>query len=491
MKIKLENFKETLNSNYILLITSNSLEKDAVNEILIPKIKVDIDLNCKGCYIGVIENNIAVHMSGTSGVVSEDSISRLVIEYISNSDFPKPKAVLMAGFCWGNPNITKSGQTIISNTVYSLNSSVVKNENLEFKEKIFQSKFQNKYLNSCCLNGAIVSLEALITENQYRDKIINQYPSILGGEMEGFGYIPSLESRGIPWLIIKTISDFADNQYGRDIQKESAINSAKHIPKLIAEITSEFENYNSDKKLEHLKNILRGKSINIKRTEFSEETLNDFLNNIIGPIVESKLQEYFYAVDKTGDSIFVRYFCDVILEISQNSFKHGKSTEVEISFHTKTIILQDDGIDYNVSQIEGNRGGATAWQKVYNHFIKKGFVRFTHTKKNVNKFHLENVKEFLANLREKCSVKIRPETVGAIQSRYQILEYDESCTSVYLNDNYNRMSSRRRSIIEQVKTLLEKNITVYLSAHDEYEAKEYQDALVEFGEKLIVLYDRN
>jgi len=489
MKIKLENFKDTLNNNYILLITSNSIEKDAVNRILAPKTKVDLNLNCKGCYIGVIENNIAVHISGTSGVVSEDSISRIVIEFISNSDFPNPKAVLMAGFCWGNPNKTKSGQTIISNTVYSLNSTVIKDSIKQFKEKVYQSKFQNEYVTSDCLNGAIVSLESLIAGKEYRDEIINQYPTILGGEMEGFGYIPTLESRGISWLIVKTISDFADNQYGREIQEKSAKHSAMLIPKLINEIAYEFEDDKSDKNLEHLKNILRGNSIHIKRTEFSEETLNDFLNDIIGPIVESKLQEYFYAIDKTGDSIFVRCFCDVILEIAQNSFKHGKSTDFEIAFHSKSILLQDNGLDFDISQIEGESGGATAWKKIDRKFIQKELVRYTHTKPNVSKFHLENVKDFLANLREKCSVKITPGTLGAIQSRYQILEYDKNCTSVYLKDSNNRMSSRRHAIINQVRTLLEKDITVYLSVHNECEAKEYKDALVDFGEKLIVLYD--
>lgn len=489
MKIKLENFQDILEENYFLLVTSNSIEKDAVNRILNPKNKVDLKLQSKGCYIGLIDKSIVVHLSGTSGVASADSISRIVIEFISNGDIPVPKAVLMAGFCWGNPNNTKPGQTIISNTIYSLNSSVVKGEGRQFKEKIFQSKLANDYLAAECLNGSMASLETLIAGNDFRDEIISQYPTILGGEMEGFGYIPTLISNDVPWLIVKTISDLADSQFNRDAQEDSAESVANYIPHLIKEVSIELEMDDSNDSLEHLKNILKGNTIHIKRTEFTEESLNDFLNDIIGPVVESKLQGYFYALDKSGDSTFVRYFCDVILEIAQNSFKHGESKEFEISFHSKAIILQDDGTDFDFSQIEGLRGGATAWKKIKENFIDKAFVCFSHTKPNIYKFHLENVKDFLSNLREKCSVRIRPGTVGAIQSRYQILEYDESCTSVYLEDKHNRMSSRRHSIIEQVRKLLEKDITVYLSVHNEFEAKEYQDALVDFGEKLIVLYD--
>lgn len=90
MKIRLDNFQDTLTDNYILLLTSNSVEKDAVNKVLIPKTKIDLDLNDKGCYIGLIENNIVVHLSGTSGVTSHDSIGRLVIEFISGNEFPNP-----------------------------------------------------------------------------------------------------------------------------------------------------------------------------------------------------------------------------------------------------------------------------------------------------------------------------------------------------------------------------------------------------------------
>lgn len=489
MTIKLNNFHDILNENYILLMTSNSLEKDAVNNIFKPKYKVDLNLANKGCYIGLIDRIIVVHLSGTSGVTSADSISRIVIEFISNRDIPQPKAVLLAGFCWGNPNKTITGKTVISNTIYSLNSSIVKGSGQHFKEKIFHSKLANEYLVSDCLNGPLASLERLISSNEFRDEIISQFPTILGGEMEGFGFIPTLDSKRIPWLIIKTISDFADNQFNRDLQEYSAKNVANYIPHLVKEISLELELDNSNDRLDHLKNILIGNSINILRNEFEEDILNDFLNDTIGPVVESKLQEYFYALDTSGDSTFVRYFCDVILEIAQNSFKHGGSREFKISFHSKTIILQDEGTEFDYSQIKGSRGGATAWKKIKENFIDKQFVRYSHTKSNIYKFHLEGVKDFLINLREKCSVRIKPGTIGANQSRYQILEYDESCTSVYIKDKNNRMSSRRHYIIEEIKKLLLKDLTVYLSVIDEIDAKEYQEALIDFGEKLFIIYD--
>ncbi len=489
MKIRLDNFQDTLTDNYILLLTSNSVEKDAVNKVLIPKTKIDLDLNDKGCYIGLIENNIVVHLSGTSGVTSHDSIGRLVIEFISGNEFPKPKFVLMVGFCWGNPHNTTSGQTIIANTVYSLNSNVIKEGKQQFKPHIFQSKFQRDFLESDCLNGAMVSLETLIVDVNYRNNIIEQYPIILGGEMEGFSYIPTLTSKEIDWLIVKTVSDYADDDYTREFQKAAADKSALILPKLIKEIEYELEDYNTSISLNHLKNILRGEIISISRNEFAIESINDFLNDIIGPVVESKLQEYFYAIDETGDSTFVRCFCDLILEICQNSFKHGNSSEFKISFHSKTIILNDDGVDFDVSSIEGVRGGAKAWKNAYDIFIQKELVRYSHSRENLHKFHLEEVKDFLTNLRENCSVRIKPGTIGNIYSRYQILEYNENCTSVYLKDKNNRMTSRRISILEEVKSILEKGITVYLSVQNEYEAVEYQNSLVDFSERLIIIYD--
>ncbi|KFF06073.1 nucleoside phosphorylase-I family protein [Flavobacterium reichenbachii] len=488
MIIELQNFKDILNNNYILLITSNSIEKDAVNNIFLSKTKVKINLETKGCYIGLIESHIVVHLSGTSGITSEDSIGRLVIEFISNNEFPKPKVVLMSGFCWGNPNNTHTGQTIISNTVYSLNSDIINDKNRTFKLRLFQSKLQKEYLTDFCINGEVASLETLIANNHYRDDIINQYPSILGGEMEGFGYIPTLHSKKIPWLILKTISDLADSQFTRENQKKCAEKSANLIPLLINELDSEFEEDNN-LDTDHFKNVLRGNILHIKKTDFSEESLNDFLNDNIGVILESKLKEYFFTVDQqTGDSNFVRYFCDVILEICQNSFKHGKSTDFTISFLPKDIILEDNGIDFDISKIQGIKGGSTIWKKIDTNFLKTGIARYSH-QPNIYTFHLETVKISLRNLREQCSVKIVSGTIGAIQSRNQILEYNKDCTSVYLKDKFNRMTSRRLTIIEEVKSLLEKDLTVYLSVHNQSEAEEYQNALINFGDKLIILYD--
>jgi len=288
---------------------------------------------------------------------------------------------------------------------------------------------------------------------------------------------------------MKTVSDFAGNDYTREIQNDSAIKSAMILPELIKEIGPKLDDYNSSKSLGHLKNILRGDVISISRNEFSIESLNDFLNDIIGPVLESKLQEYFYAIDETGDSTFVRCFCDLILEICQNSFKHGNSTEFKISFQSKTIILNDDGIDYDISSIEGGRGGAKAWKKADEIFIKKEFVRYSHSKANIYKFHLEKVKDFLKNLREECSVRIKPGTIGNIYSREQILEFNTNCTSVYLKDNNNRMTSRRLSLVGEVKKLLERDITVYLSVQNKYEAQEYQNALIDFGDRLVIIYE--
>lgn len=59
----------------------------------------------------------------------------------------------------------------------------------------------------------------------------------------------------------------------------------------------------------------------------------------------------------------------------------------------------------------------------------------------------------------------------------------------YLKDKNNRMTSRRISILEEVKSILEKGITVYLSVQNEYEAVEYQNSLVDFSERLIIIYD--
>lgn len=74
--------------------------------------------------------------------------------------------------------------------------------------------------------GAIASLETLYKSDSLREKLVGQYPDLLGGEMEAFGFLES----GSPWLLVKAVSDSGGDNFSREKQGEAARRAAVVIP---------------------------------------------------------------------------------------------------------------------------------------------------------------------------------------------------------------------------------------------------------------------
>jgi nucleoside phosphorylase len=109
----LEDYKKNLDGNYILILTSNNKEKEAINKIINNKVSIRINKSNKGAYLGMISNTYVIHISGESGSISNTSISNVCKAFLSDSLNPSPKLIVLSGICWGNPKKTNLGETII------------------------------------------------------------------------------------------------------------------------------------------------------------------------------------------------------------------------------------------------------------------------------------------------------------------------------------------------------------------------------------------
>ena len=83
MKIELNRYKTILDRKYILIATSNSKEKNAINRMITFRRNIYLEIEHKGCYIGLIEDVFVIHLTGTSGMADKPSISRIIIEFLS------------------------------------------------------------------------------------------------------------------------------------------------------------------------------------------------------------------------------------------------------------------------------------------------------------------------------------------------------------------------------------------------------------------------
>lgn len=81
-------------------------------------------------------------------------------------------------------------------------------------------------------DGPLLSGEKLIDDLVYRDQLLSEFPKAIGGEMEGAGVYAAAESKNVPWIVVKAISDFADGM------KEAGANDVQVQPQAAAAAVS-------------------------------------------------------------------------------------------------------------------------------------------------------------------------------------------------------------------------------------------------------------
>ena len=475
MKICIHHYFEALDNNYVLICTSNSLEKKAINERIEHRRELAVGIDSLGCCIGLINSRFVIHLSGESGFGRTKSVGRLVIHFINTAAIPKPAFVVLSGFCWGNPTKVGVDNIIISSDIISLNSDAYFQDKTEYKGSKFTSTISAEFLkgsidSELAVVGELASLETLMASSDKRDNILDRYPSILGGEMEAFSFVPSLDS--IPWLIVKAVSDFAGDDFERDGQNIAAKNAAVMVQSIIGLYVSEkhinLSTTSSDQLF--LVDSLFGKSIKVTHNEVNPSNLNDYLESL-GSLIKYKLS-YYLIGDEYG-AVFVKHFCSLILEVAQNAFKHGAATEVTITFEKERIFIQDNGNDYELSNLLGAKGGASSWSKVKSNYVDTDIVSYSFNKKK-HKFNLLKLNEDIDRVIRDCTAKIATGRIGNGWGNNGVLSFSDTCEAVYVDDRKINMLSTRYSVIEDVRAIIDAGKIVFVSVSDNEDAEGYK-----------------
>lgn len=474
MNIKLQSYFDALNNNYVLICTSNVNEKKAVNKIILHRCELVTNMTSLGCSIGLINGKFVIHLTGESGIEANISISRLIIEFIKRESNPNPRLILLSGFCWGNPKKVNKNDIIVSSDIISLNSDSYFQNEKKYKSTPYASSINAKFIENKIENvipGTMVSLESLIAKTSKRDEIIDMYPHILGGEMEAFGFVPSIGS--IPWAVVKAISDFADDQFNRNSQEIAASKAADVVKEMIDIYQSEgyFRLNSTSSECLSLVNSLYGNEIKITDKEVNSANLNDYIDNL-SPLIQYKLG-YYLTGDQYGDD-FLKYFCYLILETTQNSFKHGGATKVTINFGEKSVFIQDDGKDFDLNGLIDGRGGAFSWSKFKENFIDTGHVKYCFEKKK-HKFKLIKINCEITRIINNCTAKIVANKIGSGWGNSSILSYEPTCEAVYIDDRRVFIPSRRFHLVDEAKRIIESGKVVFVSVNDKENGELYNE----------------
>ncbi len=340
--------------------------------------------------------------------------------------------------------------------------------------------------------GPIASLETLYQADHRRDELIGDYPDLLGGEMEAFGFLPCDTT---PWLVVKAVSDTGGSDFSRDQQVAAATRAATVVPPLVRALEMEglLPEVAETPKTGLLMDLVTGKALEVRAQTLAGDTPSDWLNEKLGAKVAYKLRGYLTAAEYGAQ--FAKHIKELILELMLNGFDHGNASRSQVTFEPGTIVIEDDGKPYDFRELDGVGGGARAWKTVQENYVSAGTVSVSMRSSTSNRsnryfIRLPLVSAALREARTKCCIDIRKGSVGAHYGQPELLRFDQECKSLYLDTTEVHMISRRLENAEALLPILKSGRRLYVGCPTEEDVRLFKEILRDhLGSNLMIFVD--
>lgn len=233
-----------------LIVTATKRETNALLNIMEPISDMgilEVSFNGLNYNIGKLGLYNIIHCQCSNmGAVSPGASLVTVDEAIKV--WPCVKGVIMVGIAFGmypvGENAQKYGTVLVCEKLYPYESQRVSSSSVEYRsspvlpDDYLLAAFRkasinwegNNYQNECVKVEVcpIVTGEKLVDRLEYREELAREYPDARGGEMEGQGLATACERLKKPWILVKSICDFADGNKGENKheKQDSAANLA-------------------------------------------------------------------------------------------------------------------------------------------------------------------------------------------------------------------------------------------------------------------------
>ena len=489
--------RRALDRNYILVLTTNSLERTATGKRLADTAKVAAHIPNDGARLGICEGHLILHLTGTSGAQADKSVGRITRRLLGDQNSPKPKAVILLGISWGDPDITELGSVILSADILAINQLRFDGDEMKYVSIPRASPWHSELegiaedveavTNKKVRHGTLASGEQYNGSTKVRTKLLTAHPHLIGGEMEGWDLVPDLGD--IPWLQLRGVSDFAENFVGR-INREIAVDTAADcLPPLVRTLEGRglIEPASRGPETTSLLQVLSGNTLEIA-APMDGGTLNYHLNDRIAPALVWRLADYSVGLPLSPS--LPRVLTNFLLEISQNALRHGRATRTHITFHDKSVVYEDDGQIFDVFSLTGERGGKHALDEITIHFIENGSLAIQRQNAPSGNRYTFDFLQLSARLREarrSCKIIVGVGQSAASHVHIGDLFYDDNCQALFFDGCEILMSSRLREITDDLREVLESGKQLFIQCADEHEKAKYEDALGEVaGDRLHV-----
>lgn len=378
---KLSKNWHALHENHVLLVTTNSNERSAMLDMLTRHQKLITGSVKQRAYLGHIDETLVVVLDGDGGFASEDAATRFALRYLQNGGYPTPSMVLIGGVCWGNPSQVEVGDVIICNAIESANRSTARPEGNETQFYRFDSTIELARLEASIeptpKYGDLISLEVRLSDEKARDKLLEQKPSALGGEMEAFALIP--ECQNFPWLVVKAVSDLATVIEGREEQTEAACRAAAVVRGILKSFQATRQTDQQERTKTAATNLihaLNGKIVSICLDQFHAEE-----DKFTSALQKLHANQILVSTATLTNAVAVapnlpEEITSLLLEIASNAFRHGRAKNISIQFGGRTIKYKDDATAFDLNNLrsDSGRGGHFTFKQFHSRHINSGSV---------------------------------------------------------------------------------------------------------------------
>jgi nucleoside phosphorylase/CheY-like chemotaxis protein len=212
----------------IVIVTATEVEITSVIRFLkpFPKYKsiIKTHIGPETYYIGKFGEYKAVITKCRMGCIGEGAVT-LATDQAQR--LWQPRAIIMVGIAFGkNAKSQKIGDVLVASRIIFYEAERISNV-ITYKGVIppsntallnrFENAFDWRFLRpdgqKCnLLIGPILSGEKLINDPYFKSSLFKKFPDAIGGEMEGAGLCAASMRAGIPWILVKSICDWADGK---------------------------------------------------------------------------------------------------------------------------------------------------------------------------------------------------------------------------------------------------------------------------------------
>jgi nucleoside phosphorylase len=225
-----------------LIITATDVETDALHALFRPLPTFNrclrVAVGNQVYFLGKLGGYAVVHVQCRMGSISPGASKGTVTDAINLWD---SRAVVMVGIGYGvDRKKQRVGDVLVSKTVipYEIKREGVKpiqRNSIPPAGATLLNRFSSsqgwsyslpKDHLARVLPTDMLSGESLIDNEKFRRRLLKTFPQAEGGEMEGAGVFSSAHEKGIQWILVKSICDFADGKKSRNKKANQRIAAA-------------------------------------------------------------------------------------------------------------------------------------------------------------------------------------------------------------------------------------------------------------------------